>query len=124
MGKKKKGKKTEKAGKKKKQPSVGPVRMEREEAVAVFRALSDENRVKILELLSGGEFCTADLLKEVNVVQSTMSHHMKVLMESSLVSCRKDGKKSFYSIRGDRFKQLGTYLEQWNGEQMDESAGG
>ncbi len=126
MGKKKKDKKSDKSSKRKKQSLAGkqpspekqqsalPAKMNCQEAVTVFRALSDENRMKILELLCEKELCTADLLKEVNVVQSTMSHHMKVLIESGLVSCRKEGKRSVYSIRKETVKQLETYLEHFS----------
>ncbi len=126
MGKKKKEKKSGKSVKsvkKKKNPAAvpeqsaagepssgGQPRMDEDEALLMFRALSDENRLLILRLLAGKELCTAELLEKVHVVQSTMSHHMKVLCDSGLVTCRRDGRKSCYSISQDGVKRLREYL--------------
>ena len=49
------------------------------EYLRVFRALSDENRIKILEKLSEGEQCACCLLEGLGISQSTLSHHMKIL---------------------------------------------
>ena len=64
----------------------------------VFTALCDETRVKVLELLRSGEQCAAVLLKQVNVGQSTLSHHMKILVESGVVTARRAGRRTYYSI--------------------------
>ncbi len=119
MGKKKKEKKSgksEKPEKKKKSLAAAPREVSQigdTEALAIFRALSDENRLLILRLLSEKELCTAQLLDAVDVVQSTMSHHMKVLCESGLVTCRRDGKKSCYSLSHETVKRMEEYLEHW-----------
>jgi ArsR family transcriptional regulator len=47
----------------------------------VFKAFCDETRLMALELLQGGEKCACVLLEEVNVGQSTLSHHMKILVD-------------------------------------------
>ena len=64
----------------------------------IFKALCDENRVKVLRLLLHGEKCACHLLEEINVTQPTLSHHMKVLCDSGLVVGRKEGKWMHYSI--------------------------
>ena len=64
----------------------------------IFKALCDENRVKILEILKGGEKCACKLLEELNVSQPTLSHHMKILCDSGIVCSRKDGKWTHYRI--------------------------
>ena len=64
----------------------------------VFKALGDENRIAILDLLRGGEMCACVILEELNIVQSTLSHHMKVLCESGLVAGRQEGKWTHYSL--------------------------
>ena len=64
----------------------------------VFKAFCDENRLMILELLQSGEKCACHLLEEVNISQSTLSHHMKILCESGVVKNRKEGKWTYYSI--------------------------
>jgi len=64
----------------------------------VFMAFCDETRLKVLELLRNGEKCAAVLLEQVSVGQSTLSHHMKILVESGIVTSRKSGKWTYYSI--------------------------
>lgn len=68
------------------------------ENARVFKAFCDETRLSILELLQSGEQCACVLLEKVEVVQSTLSHHMKILVESGVVSARKEGKWTHYSI--------------------------
>ena len=70
---------------------------ERKTAV-IFKAFCDENRIRILKLLSAGEKCACRLLEEINVTQPTLSHHMKILCDSGVVAGRKDGKWTHYSI--------------------------
>ena len=64
----------------------------------VFKAFCDETRLMVLSLLQSGEKCACELLEQVNVSQSTLSHHMKILVESGIVVARKDGKWTYYSI--------------------------
>ena len=65
---------------------------------AVFKAFCDEIRLMVLSLLRDGERCACDLLEWVPVGQSTLSHHMKILVESGVVAARRDGKWIYYSI--------------------------
>ena len=64
----------------------------------IFKALADENRIKIVKMLLKGEMCAADILEELDVTQPTLSHHMKTLCESGIVKCRKSGKWMYYKI--------------------------
>ncbi|ADY56640.1 transcriptional regulator, ArsR family [Syntrophobotulus glycolicus DSM 8271] len=68
------------------------------EHAKVFKAFCDETRLMVLELLQSGEKCACVLLEKVNVGQSTLSHHMKILVESGVVSARREGKWTYYSI--------------------------
>ena len=54
----------------------------------------------ILEMLRSGEKCACELLEQLEISQPTLSHHMKILCESGIVSPRKDGKWTYYSISG------------------------
>ncbi len=72
----------------------------------IFKALSDKNRVEILFLLKNGEMCACDLLENLNISQSTLSHHMKILLSSEVVVERKDKKWSFYSINCERIDEM------------------
>jgi len=64
----------------------------------VFKAFCDETRLMVLSLLQSGEKCACVLLEKVHVSQPTLSHHMKILVESGIVSARKEGKWTHYSI--------------------------
>ncbi len=64
----------------------------------VFKALCDVNRVRILNYLSDKEKCACFLLRDLDISQSTLSHHMKILIESGLVNARKQGKWTFYRV--------------------------
>ena len=64
----------------------------------VFKALGDENRLQILEMLRTGEKCACKLLDELHITQSTLSHHMKILCESGVVESRQDGKWTHYKL--------------------------
>jgi len=64
----------------------------------IFMAFCDDTRLKVLELLQSGEKCARVLLEQVSVGQSTLSHHMRVLVESGVVAARKEGKWTYYSI--------------------------
>jgi len=71
---------------------------QRREQAKMFKALCDENRLMILEILQRGEKCACELLDDLSVTQSTLSHHMNILCESQLVSAQKNGKWVHYSI--------------------------
>ena len=63
-----------------------------------FRALGDETRLRILEHLVGGERSVSDLIVLVDVGQSLMSHHLRILREAGLVVDRRDGRWIHYAI--------------------------
>ena len=94
--------------------------MEKKEQYAlIFRALADENRIRILELIGREEKNAGELLEQLEVVQSTLSHHMKVLTESGLVSARKSGKWTYYAICGEVLEEAGQYLFHMKGAAGD-----
>ena len=64
----------------------------------VFKAFCDEKRLKILALLGEGEKCACVLLEHLNMPQSTLSYHMKILCDSGVVKGRQAGKWTYYSI--------------------------
>lgn len=72
--------------------------IDEKKTAAIFKALCDENRVRILKLLCSGEKCACKILDELNVTQPTLSHHMKILCDSEIVVGRKEGKWMYYSI--------------------------
>ncbi|MCQ2452505.1 MAG: metalloregulator ArsR/SmtB family transcription factor [Oscillospiraceae bacterium] len=84
--------------------------MTREEVSLICKAMSDPNRLKIIEMLTKGEKCGCELLDELQVTQPTLSHHMKVLSDCGLVSSYKEGKWQHYSINCQRFAEFKEYL--------------
>lgn len=64
----------------------------------IFKAFCDENRLQILDMLKSGEKCACKLVDELNISQSTLSHHMKILCDAGIVKGRKDGKWVHYSL--------------------------
>lgn len=78
----------------------------------IFKALSDETRLKIIDMLSCGEMCACDILELVNIGQSTLSYHMKILVDSGLVIGVKDGSWMRYSIEKEKSKELILFLSE------------
>ena len=83
-----------------------------EEMAKVFKALSDPNRIFILEMLKSGEKCACKILEELHIGQSTLSHHMKILCESGIVVSRKEGKWTYYSISSEGSKYACELLKE------------
>ena len=69
-----------------------------EQNARIFKAFCDENRLKILERLRGGERCACVLVEDLGIGQSALSYHMKILVESGVVGARQEGKWTHYSI--------------------------
>lgn len=83
------------------------------EDVKMIKALADENRLAILELLQSGEKCACVLLEELNITQSTLSHHMKLLCDSGLVEYQKIGKWMHYSISPSGSNAINDILNKY-----------
>jgi ArsR family transcriptional regulator len=73
----------------------------RTDSVACCRALSDDTRFRILEVLVGKETCVCELVEQLDVAQPLLSHHLKTLKEAGLVRARKRGRWMFYSLDPD-----------------------
>lgn len=72
-----------------------------EEKARVFKALSDPNRLRIMDMLSDDELCACKILEKLDITQPTLSHHMKILCDSGLVNSVQCGKWMHYSINHD-----------------------
>ncbi|MEG0330707.1 MAG: metalloregulator ArsR/SmtB family transcription factor [Longicatena sp.] len=66
--------------------------------VKIFKALSDEKRWLVLEQLQSGEKCACVLMEQLQISQSALSYHMKILCESQIVVSRQEGKWTHYRI--------------------------
>lgn len=78
----------------------------------IFKAFCDENRLIILEMLQDGEKCACVLLEKLNIAQSTLSHHMKILVESKIVIATKNGKWINYSLSKDGISYAKRLLDE------------
>ena len=84
--------------------------MDQRKTALIFKAFCDENRVRILNLLRGGEKCACRLLEELNITQPTLSHHMSVLCGCGIVKSRREGKWMYYSICCDGVKNVRSLM--------------
>lgn len=71
----------------------------------VFKALADENRLRILGLLKTREMCVCEIMVALSFTQPTASHHLGILENVGLVKNRKEGKWVFYSITAHRLAE-------------------
>ncbi len=69
-----------------------------EENMHRIKAMSDINRIMIIDMLSCGELCASKILEKFNFTQPTLSHHMKILSEAKLVEFRREGKNTYYTL--------------------------
>ncbi len=76
------------------------------EYAKIFKVLSDPKRLKIINMLSGGELCACKIQEEFNITQPTLSHDMRLLCESGLVNPRKEGKWTHYSLNMEKMNAL------------------
>ncbi len=80
-----------------------------------FRALADEKRLQIVELLRGGELCVCDLVDALQVAQPLLSFHLKTLKQAGLVIDRRTGRWVHYRLNAhalaDLTELLGTVQE-------------
>jgi ArsR family transcriptional regulator len=93
-----------------------------QELLNVFKALSDETRLKMLKIMGKGEICVCDLVSVLNVSQPKISFHLNVLREAGLIKDRRQGKWIHYSINdSDMFKRflMLSVLERISDEEMN-----
>ena len=82
------------------------------ENTKIFKALGDPKRAMIVDMLSCGELCACNILERFEMSQSTLSHHMKILCECGLVSARREGKWSHYSLVCETFAAFQRFIAQ------------
>lgn len=94
-----------------------------ENLLNIFKALSDETRLRILKLLEKGELCVCDIVVALNMIQPKVSFHLSVLKEAGLIKDRKQGKWIHYSLDdSDMFRRffILTALEKISNEYIKE----
>ncbi len=78
-----------------------------------WKALSDSNRLAILDQLKDGERCACNILELLKISQPTLSHHMRILCETGLVEGRREGKWMHYRLNSDKCKELSMLLDSF-----------
>jgi ArsR family transcriptional regulator len=78
----------------------------------VFKAFADASRLLILDKLRSGEMHADALLKKLPIAQSTLSHHMKLLVDTGIVLSRKDGRMVYYQISETNCNAAADFLIQ------------
>ena len=84
--------------------------MNTSECKEILKALSDDTRMKIFEILRGGKLCGCKILERLHITQPTLSHHMKVLCACGIVTAEKEWKWNHYSINCEKLHEWTAYL--------------
>lgn len=83
----------------------------RTQTAELFHALSDPTRLRLLEILRGGERCVCDLTDALEAGQSRLSFHLKALREAGLVSQRREGRWMYYALRPEALEAAAAALD-------------
>lgn len=78
----------------------------------VLKVISEETRLKIIDMLLCGEMCACEILEKLSIAQSTLSYHMNLLTNSGLIFVRKDGSWMRYGLNESKFKELKSFLDK------------
>lgn len=84
--------------------------------IDVFKALADENRLKIIKLLSGKRaLCVCEIEKGLNLSQNLVSHHLSILKQANIVENCRCGKNRYYSINNKTMEELVKIIQGMEG---------
>ena len=81
--------------------------------LSVFQTLADPSRLQIVEALAAGERAVNDLVEQMDIHQSGVSRHLRILEEAGFVQARPDGARRLYSLRPEPFRALDTWVTQY-----------
>lgn len=81
--------------------------------IDLFRALSDPARLRIVEVMKSGECSVGDVVDRLDIQQSGVSRHLRILAEAGIVQMRPDGQKRLYSLRREAFEQLEAWVARY-----------
>lgn len=80
------------------------------ECTGILKALSDDTRLQIFDILRDGKLCGCEILVKLNITQPTLSHHMKVLCGCGIITAEKEWKWNHYSINCEKLDEFVDYL--------------
>jgi DNA-binding transcriptional ArsR family regulator len=78
--------------------------------ITLFQALSDPARLSIVEAMKAGECSVGDIVERMEIHQSGVSRHLRILAEAGIVQMRPDGQRRLYSLRKEAFDQLEAWV--------------
>jgi DNA-binding transcriptional ArsR family regulator len=78
--------------------------------IDLFQALADPARLRIVEAVRSGECAVGDIVERMDIHQSGVSRHLRILAEAGIVRMRPDGQKRLYSLRKEAFDQLEAWV--------------
>jgi DNA-binding transcriptional ArsR family regulator len=81
--------------------------------IDAFQAIADPTRRRIVEALLQGESAVNDILARVDIHQSGVSRHLRILHEAGFVQMRPDGQKRLYSLCPEPFRELDAWIKQY-----------
>lgn len=87
--------------------------------IKMLKTIADSTRIQILDVLSCKEMCACEILELLTISQSTLSHHMKVLIDSGLVKSRKEATWMHYSVNYDKVNELHCFIDKITKEKQD-----
>ena len=79
----------------------------------ILQNLADPTRFRIVEILRGGEHSVNDIVENVDIDQSGVSRHLRILQEAGFVRVRPEGQKRFYSLCPEPFRDLDAWVSQY-----------
>ena len=79
----------------------------------IFGTLADPMRRRIVDALRGGEQAVNDIVDRVDIHQSGVSRHLRILHEAGFVQVRPEGPKRLYSLRPEPFRELDAWVTQY-----------
>jgi ArsR family transcriptional regulator len=89
------------------------------EYIPVFKALADETRLKIIDMLSCGEMCACDILEKLSITQPTLSYHMKMLTECGLINGVREGTWMRYTINHEKMGRVAELIRYISTDKED-----
>src|ERR1700740_1187599 len=81
-----------------------------ESQITLLQALADPARLRIVEAMRAGECTVGEVAARMDIHQSGVSRHLRILAEAGIVQMRPDGQKRLYSLRKEAFDQLEAWV--------------
>ena len=97
--------------------------MKLREFMAVAKALGDENRIRMLLALRGGELCVCQITELLGLAVSTTSKHLSILYQAGLLDSRKEGRWIYYSLPGKEASPSAREAIRWVARALAEDRG-